>query len=89
MSAADVTLMPVAAQLGYIVRTYLQDACGVSAYTLTPAELAARLEQTQPVQEVVDLLQRCDTVKYQPIDEHEEAEKFLWNDAVTLFERLD
>jgi hypothetical protein len=75
--------------LGAIVRAYLQDACGVSAYALTPSELAALLEASQPVHDVVGLLQRCETLKYQPHDTSEAEEHFLWEEAVTLFEQLD
>ena len=82
-------LSPDASHLGAIVRAYLQDACGVSAYALTPSELAARLEASQQVQEVVGLLQRCETLKYQPPDTSEAEEHFLWEEAVTLFKQLD
>ena len=80
---------PDVSHLGAIVRAYLQDACGVSAYTLTPSELAARLEAPQQVQDVVGLLQRCETLKYQPDETSEAGEHFLWEEAVTLFEQLD
>jgi hypothetical protein len=83
------SLAPDASHLGAIVRAYLQDACGVSAYTLTPAELAARLKAPQQVQDVVSLLQRCDTLKYQPDETSEAEEHFLWDEAVTLFKQLD
>jgi hypothetical protein len=83
------SLAPDVSHLGAIVRAYLQDACGISAYTLTPSELAARLEASQQVQDVVGLLQRCETLKYQ-LDETSEAEEhFLWEEAVSLFEQLD
>jgi hypothetical protein len=83
------SLAPAVSHLGAIVRAYLQDACGISAYTLTPSELAARLEASQQVQDVVGLLQRCETLKYQPDETSEAEEHFLWEEAVTLFERLD
>ena len=86
----DESLTTGVSHLGVIVRAYLQDACGVSAYTLTPSELAARLEASPPVQDVVGLLQRCETLKYQPDDTSSETvEHFLWEEAVTLFEQLD
>ena len=80
---------PGASHLGAIVRAYLQDACGVSAYALTPSELAARLEASPPAQDVIGLLQRCETLKYQPDDTSDAEEHFLWEEAVTLFEQLD
>jgi hypothetical protein len=86
---SDEGLAPDAAHLGAIVRAYLQDACGVSAYALTPAELAVRLEAPQQVQDVVGLLQRCEMLKYQSDDTSEAEEYFLWEEAVTLFEQLD
>ena len=79
---------PVSA-LGGIMRDYLQHAWRVSAYTLTPTELAARLEDSTPeVQDVLSLLQQCDTLKYQP-ETPDEEEHVLWDEAVTLFEQMD
>jgi hypothetical protein len=79
---------PVGA-LGGIMRDYLQHAWRVSAYTLTPSELAARLEDSTPeVQDVLSLLQQCDTLKYQP-ETPDDEEYVLWDEAVTLFEQMD
>jgi hypothetical protein len=76
--------------LGSIVREYLNNAWSVSAYTLTPSELAARLAGSTPqVTDVLDLLQQCDALKYQPGAQADEAEHVLWDEAVTLFERMD
>lgn len=76
--------------LGGIMREYLNNAWGVSAHSLTPSELAARLDGTTPqVQDVLALLQECDTIKYQPGAEDHDEEHVLWNEAVTLFEQLD
>jgi hypothetical protein len=76
--------------LGGIVREYLNQAWSVSAYTLTPSELASRLEDSAPeVQGVLALLQQCDTLKYQPGTQNEEEEHVLWDEAVTLFEQMD
>ncbi len=75
--------------LGGIVREYLNRAWSVSAHTLTPSELAARLEGSTPqVQDVLALLQQCDTLKYQP-DTQDNEEHILWDEAVTLFEQID
>ncbi len=76
--------------LGGIVREYLNNEWGVSAYTLTPSELAARLEGSTPqVQDVLALLQECDTLKYQAETQDQDEEHVLWDEAVTLFEQLD
>jgi hypothetical protein len=76
--------------LGGIVREYLNKAWSVSAYTLTPSELASRLENSAPeVQGVLDLLQQCDTLKYQPGTQDDDEEHVLWDEAVTLFEQMD
>ncbi|ETX01643.1 MAG: hypothetical protein ETSY1_06680 [Candidatus Entotheonella factor] len=76
--------------LGGIVRDYLNHAWSVSAHTLTPSELAARLEGSTPqVQDVLALLQHCDTLKYQPSTEDHHEEHVLWDEAVTLFEQID
>ncbi len=78
------------AALGGIMREYLNNAWGVSAYTLTPSELASRLEGSTPqVQDVLALLQECDTLKYQPEAQDHDEEHVLWDEAVTLFEQLD
>ena len=75
--------------LGGIMRDYLQHAWRVSAYTLTPSELAARLEGSTPeVQDVLSLLQQCDTLKYQS-ETPDDEEHILWDEAVTLFEQMD
>jgi hypothetical protein len=76
--------------LGGIVREYLNNAWRVSAYTLTPSELAARLADSTPeVHGVLALLQQCDTLKYQPGTQDEDKEHVLWDEAVTLFEQMD
>lgn len=76
--------------LGGIVRDYLNKAWSVSAHTLTPSELASRLEGSTPqVQDVLALLQQCDTLKYQPGAQDENEEHVLWDEAVTLFEQMD
>jgi hypothetical protein len=78
-----------ATQLSRIMRDYLQDAWGVSAYALTPTELAARLNGNPQVHDILGLLQRCDTCKYEAGIADEDAVHFLWDEAVILFEQLD
>jgi hypothetical protein len=77
--------------LGGIVRDYLNHAWSVSAYTLTPSELASRLQSRNPqVNDVLALLQQCDTMKYQPEGHGDDDEEHvLWDEAVTLFEQMD
>lgn len=79
----------VATQLSRIMRDYLQDTWGVSAYALTPTELAARLNGNPQVHDVLGLLQRCDACKYEAGKADENEVDFLWDEAVTLFEQLD
>jgi hypothetical protein len=76
--------------LGGIVREYVNTAWSVSAHTLTPSELASRLAGSTPhVQAVLALLQQCDTLKYQPGAQDDDADHVLWDEAVTLFEQMD
>ena len=76
--------------LGGIMREYLNNAWRVSAYTLTPSELASRLAGSPPqVQDVLDLLQQCDMLKYQPGARDDGEEHGLWNEAVSLFEQME
>jgi hypothetical protein len=76
------------ASLGHIIRDYLQAEWNVPAFTLTPAELAARLQGEARTQPLLNLLQQCDTYKYQPTAD-QAAERFLWETTLTLFEHLD
>jgi hypothetical protein len=76
------------ASLGHIIRDYLQAEWNVPAFTLTPAELAVRLQEEARAQPLLDLLQQCDTCKYQPTTD-QAAERFLWEETLTLFEHLD
>lgn len=76
--------------LGGIVREYLNNAWDVPAHTLTPSELADRLEDSTPqVQDVLALLQQCDALKYQPGVPDTDDEHVLWDEAVVLFEQMD
>ena len=74
--------------LGHIIREYVQAEWNVPAFTLTPAELAARLQGEPDVQSMLDLLQKCDTVKYGPTTD-QATERFLWEETLTLFEQLE
>ena len=78
-----------ATQLGHIMRDYIQGAWNVSAHTLTPTELAARLQGTPQVDDLLGLLQRCDACKYEPYTADKGDVHFLWEETVTLFENLD
>jgi len=76
--------------LGGIVREYLNDVWSASAHTLTPSELASRLAGSTPhVQDILALLQQCDTLKYQLGVQDDDEERVLWDEAVTLFEQID
>lgn len=83
-----VETLSASARLGHIIRDYLQAAWNVPAFTLTPAELAARLQGETRAQPLLDLLQQCDTYTYQPTTD-QAAERLLWEATLTLFEHLD
>lgn len=59
------------------------------AFTLTPAELASRLQGAPQAQSILNILQQCDTFKYQQTLTDQAEEHFLWEETVALFEQLD
>jgi hypothetical protein len=85
---AETPDLPVGVQLDHIIRVYLQEAHQVPAFTLTPAELAGRLEGVPCAQDVVHLIERCAALKYQPPAVSLTAAQHLWRDTIALFQRL-
>lgn len=80
--------MPGAERLRDIIRHYLDATLGTSTRALTNAELAARLHAQPLGKEVLDVLERCDTLKYQaPADSRQEV-RDLWWEAITVFAKL-
>ena len=76
-------------QLAQIIRAYLQTEFDVTASALTPGELASRLHGPPHMDAVLDLLQRCDILKYQAAPVEETAMQALWEEALTMFEHID
>jgi hypothetical protein len=74
--------------LDHIIRTYLHAAHQVPAFTLTPAELAFRLEGVPCAQNLLHLIERCAALKYQPSTASLAVEQTLWRDTIALFEHL-
>jgi hypothetical protein len=80
--------LPGASRLHQLLRQYLHDALDLPASTLTTTELAVVLHNKPFYKDILYLLERCDTLKYQvPIDTSA-AEQQLWWEAMTLFEKL-
>ncbi len=88
LSSHDDPAPLVSMRLSHIIREYLQVTCGVTAYTLTPTELASRLNGTPYAEELLSLLQRCDVLKYQPHAADTEEQQ-LWEETLALFEQLN
>ena len=74
--------------LDHIIRTYLHAVHQVPAFTLTPAELAFRLEGVPCAQNLLHLIERCAALKYQPSTASLAVEQTLWRDTIALFEHL-
>jgi hypothetical protein len=75
--------------LGHVLRQYVQAEWGVPAFALTPAELSSRLQGTPQAKSLLNILQQCDTLKYQQTQTDEAEERFLWEETVALFEQLE
>jgi hypothetical protein len=80
---------PMGIRLGHIIRTYLQTAHRVPAFTLTTSELAAHLNGAPYTGELLEVLEQCEALKCQPVAvTPPAAERELWWHTVTLFETL-
>jgi hypothetical protein len=84
----DEPVVPVALRLSQIIRKYLQDAFALPAFALTTTELASCLDHQPLVQELLYILTRCDTLKYQQSGGSPAEERQLWWEALALFEKL-
>jgi hypothetical protein len=80
--------LSIGAMLDHTIRTYLHDAYHIPAFTLTPAELASHLDCVPCAQEILNLIERCAALKYQPPTASLAAEQRLWWDTTALFEHL-
>jgi hypothetical protein len=81
-------VFPGVGRLSYLVRQYLHDDLGVPARTLTTTELAALLQDTPFCQDLLSILERCDTLTYQTPDLFQPEARQLWWEALTVFEKL-
>jgi hypothetical protein len=79
---------PGAERLSNIIRQHLHEGMGISAASLTSPELASRLQGQRLGKELLQLLERCDAVKYQEPSYSQIEEWQLWWEAITLFEKL-
>ncbi|RMF84985.1 MAG: hypothetical protein D6736_18210 [Nitrospinota bacterium] len=76
-------------RLDQIFRQYLQAEFGLSAATLTPAELAPLLDGVPLAQEILALLEECAILKYRPTAPDPGKERELWWKGITLLEKLE
>lgn len=77
------------ARLDHIVRTYIQATHHIPALTLTLAELATQLRNRPQGQALLEVLERCEALKYQPSSAaRPAAERELWHSTVALFEAI-
>jgi hypothetical protein len=79
---------PGAERLSDIIRQHLHDGLGISARVLTNSELVPLLQDQLLGKELLRLLERCDTLKYQESLWSQTEERQLWWEAITLFEKL-
>jgi hypothetical protein len=80
--------LPGVIRLHHLLRQYLHDALGLPANTLTTTELAVVLYNKPFYKDILYLLERCDTLKYQAPTDTSVEERQLWWEAMTLFEKL-
>ena len=81
-------LFPGVEGLQHLLRQYIQTVYAVSANTLTTAELGLLLSDQPWGQEILNLLARCDLVKYDCPSESLSDARQLWWEALTIFEKL-
>jgi hypothetical protein len=80
--------LPGVERLQYLIRQYISATYALPASTLTTTELVACLQE-QPYGEALgDLLERCDTVKYDAPTACQAEAWQLWWEATTVFEKL-
>jgi hypothetical protein len=79
---------PDVERLQGLIRHYLYTTYAVSANTLTTTELGAFLHDKPCGKEMLDILERCDTVKYEPPPAARTDERQLWWETITVFEKL-
>jgi hypothetical protein len=80
--------LSVGARMDQILREYLHGEFGIPAFTWTTAELTAYLNGTPLSQELLFILEQCDTLKYAPPSASLAEERELWWEAMTLFQKL-
>jgi hypothetical protein len=80
--------LPGVERLQYLIRQYISATYALPASTLTTTEIVELLQGQPYGKELCDLLERCDTVKYDaPTDCQTDAWQ-LWWEASTVFEKI-
>jgi hypothetical protein len=79
---------PGVERLQELIRHYLHATYTISAHTLTTTELGAFLHDKPCGKELLDLLERCDSVKYEPPLAAHTDERQLWWETISVFEKL-
>jgi hypothetical protein len=79
---------PGVERLQELIRHYLYTTHAISANTLTTTELGVFLHDKPCGKELLAILERCDTVKYEPPLAAQMDERQLWWETITVFEKL-
>lgn len=74
-------------RLSHLVRQFLHGEYSIPAFTSTISELALYVSQHPFAEELLHLLNRCEAVKYQPLEMSRMEERQLWWEAIALFEK--
>jgi hypothetical protein len=75
-------------RLQILLRQYIQAVYAVSANTLTTTEVGCLLSDQPFGKDILDLLARCDLVKYEASSASLSDVQQLWWEALTVFEKL-
>jgi hypothetical protein len=79
---------PGVERLQSLLRQYIQAVYAVSASTLTTTELGRLLSDQPFVKDILNVLARCDLVKYDVPSASPSEARQLWWEALTVFEKL-
>jgi hypothetical protein len=78
----------VGVRLAQILRAYMETAWQVPAFTMTTAELTTCLHSTPLAQEILSILEQCESLKYAPPTDSAREEQILWQEAIQVFAKL-
>jgi hypothetical protein len=82
------TAFPGVERLQELIRLYIHQAYGISAKSLTTREMTALLHDKALGKDILDILDRCDALKYEPPSHSQEDVRQLWWETMTVFEKL-